>query len=490
MLKNTLSAALALGLSVASFGAAAELISASATTVVGNFATGGTSCNRQACAGPAGVKYDIAVKGSYPVQKVEVWHTSSDDTSSAFWNTKSLIKDKSLPGNNAIWVMDSEFDFNRPFWGSGNHALFTEFKHFKIVYHYQDGGVSVDDNDGEYYSMAAPERCYSNGVMSCYDPGITIKHINGDVYEAETTQAVSNIAECGSDRMNLRDRNFWSNGYDMECVGGSWLVNVPSGTDNAQFWTKDQGIGDSNYDGLAQASETADSLYIPDHKAGDKQAYRYNMFTKDYDVLENAELKRTVVYIYGETQNGQDMFLRGGLDHDYANSNLGRNCSTSNFECALPIEFVNFKNGTTAPWKASDTHLDWYGSEANQSDESQGSAMDWTTNEWPSDWGTTPYYDAVGYGQDPENTFGMHFWKLDVVMDCSKAVDGWFEVKSYISNGPGWEGAIDQGTSHGEPYASGNHFAQCGKKNVFFRDWVEVSGKGWRGPNDVIFEEL
>jgi len=199
--------------------------------------------------------------------------------------------------------------------------------------------------------------------------------------------------------------------------------------------------------------------------------------------------ERTVVYIYGKTSSGQDMFIRGGLDHDYANNN-GRNCSTSNFECAMPIEFVNTKSTTTAPWKVGDTHLDWYGSEATQSNESEGSAMDWTTNDWPSDWGATPYYDVVGYGEDPENSFGMHFWKLDVLMDCSKTENGWFEVKSYITGGPGWEGAIDQGTSHGEPYASGNHFAQCGKKNVFFRDWVEVSGEGWKGPNDVIFDTL
>jgi alpha-amylase len=55
---------------------------------------------------------------------------------------------------------------------------------------------------------------------------------------------------------------------------------------------------------------------------------------------------------------------------------------------------------------------------------------------------------------------------LDVEMDCSKAVNGWFELKSFISNGPGWEGDVAQS---GTPYSSGNHFAQCGKMNVFQR---------------------
>jgi len=39
-------------------------------------------------------------------------------------------------------------------------------------------------------------------------------------------------------------------------------------------------------------------------------------------------------------------------------------------------------------------------------------------------------------------------------------------VKSYIAGGAGWEPDVHQ---PGTPYASGNHFAQCGKLNVFRR---------------------
>lgn len=210
----------------------------------------------------------------------------------------------------------------------------------------------------------------------------------------------------------------------------------------------------------------------------------------------SAAAERTVVYIYGQTQAGQDMFVRGGLDHGYANTTLGRNCAASNFECALPIEFLNTLNATTAPWKMGDTHLDWYGRESAQNQESpghgfaEGTAMDWTIDHWPSEWGPAKYYAVDGSGEDSENTYGAHFWKLDVSMDCSNTVNGWFELKSYISNGPGWEGDVSQGQSNGEPYLSQNHFAQCGRKNVFFREWVDVNGYGWRGPNDVIIEDL
>lgn len=212
--------------------------------------------------------------------------------------------------------------------------------------------------------------------------------------------------------------------------------------------------------------------------------------------VNSSTIERTVVFIYGQTQAGQDMFVRGGLDHGYANGTLGRNCDATNFECALPIQFLNTLNATTAPWKVGDTHLDWYGREAGQNQESpghgfaEGTAMDWTIDHWPSEWGPAKYYDTDGSGEDSENTYGAHFWKLDVLMDCSNTVNGWFELKSYISNGPGWEGDVSQGQSNGEPYVSQNHFAQCGRKNVFFRDWVDVNGYGWRGPNDVIIEDL
>ena len=111
-----------------------------------------------------------------------------------------------------------------------------------------------------------------------------------------------------------------------------------------------------------------------------------------------------------------------------------------------------------------DAYLDWYGKEANQSAAAVGSPADWTTNVWPPEWGAKKTVAVDGHGEEPLNHWGQHYRMLDVEMDCSKAVNGWFEVKSFISNGPGWEADLAQ---PGAPYVSGNHFAKCGEVNMF-----------------------
>lgn len=192
---------------------------------------------------------------------------------------------------------------------------------------------------------------------------------------------------------------------------------------------------------------------------GDNQ--RTNVIPTD---IEIRPWQRTVVFIYGEAQSGQDMFVRGGIDHDYANTDLGRNCDSSNFECAIPIRHLNLRNDTTAPWKVGDNYLDWHGPESGQSSQSMGTPLDWTTDLWPESWGTKRTVSVDGYGETPLNRWGQHYWMLDVEMDCSKTANGWFELKSFISNGPGWEPGVNQPD---RPWDSSNHFAQCGKLNTF-----------------------
>lgn len=184
------------------------------------------------------------------------------------------------------------------------------------------------------------------------------------------------------------------------------------------------------------------------------------------------DLKRTVIFMFGKTDPGQDMFLRGGIDHGFAQASLGKACTApngatpSNYLCAIPMNHRNLRNGTTAPLKQSDSRLDWYGPEPGQNATSVGTPADWTTNVWPADFGPQRTVATDGFGVDPLNQFGQHYWMVDVDMDCSKTVSGWFEVKSFISNGPGWEPDVAQ---TGTPYASGNHFAKCGQLNVFKR---------------------
>ncbi|HWV16330.1 MAG TPA: S8 family serine peptidase [Cellvibrio sp.] len=184
------------------------------------------------------------------------------------------------------------------------------------------------------------------------------------------------------------------------------------------------------------------------------------------DIDADSAWQRTIIFVYGQTEPGQDMFIRGGIDHGYAEKQLSLQCSKENMLCAIPLRHLNLRNATTAPWKNNDRYLDWYGVELHQDTRSEGSALDWTTNSWPSAWGRTPTVEKDGYGETPLNAWGAHYWMLDVEMDCTKTVKGWFELKSYISNGPGWESDVVQ---PGAPYYSHNHFAQCGKINVFER---------------------
>lgn len=187
---------------------------------------------------------------------------------------------------------------------------------------------------------------------------------------------------------------------------------------------------------------------------------------------DTGQWKRTVVLIKGETVPGQDMFIRGGIDHDYAKATLHRDCTSANYLCAVPIRHLNLRNATTNPWKQGDGVLDWYGREPNQNGLSNGmpaagTPLDWTTNTWPAEWGPQRTVAVDGFGVEPLNRKGPHYWMLDVQMDCTQTANGWFEFKTYISNGPGWEGDIHQ---TGTPYPSRNHFGRCGQLNVYQRN--------------------
>jgi alpha-amylase len=193
--------------------------------------------------------------------------------------------------------------------------------------------------------------------------------------------------------------------------------------------------------------------------------------------------RRTLIFIRGETQPGQDLFVRGGIDHGHART-LGRDCTPQNLACAIPIRHRNPRNPTTSGWKQGDEHLDWYGAEPGQQASASGAAaegtpLDWTTNAWPADWGARRTVEQDGFGEEPLNTWGHHYWMLDADLDCSRTQDGWFEVKSYIAKGPGWEPDIAQ---PGAPWASGNHFARCGWLNVFDRGQAEPIEQRELGP--------
>lgn len=167
--------------------------------------------------------------------------------------------------------------------------------------------------------------------------------------------------------------------------------------------------------------------------------------------------QRTVVFIQKETVSGQDIFIRGGHDADLVSAGYYPAMNE-------PITYNNMLNATTLPYKQNDPSLDW----------SSDSALDWTTSAAASPWHVSQnlYYSTVGYGVDAENTWGMHWWKFDVMMAGAKG--DWFEFKAFMrQNGTStWENNISQ---TGTPYASINHWGRKGyiTRVVFGSSWVE-----------------
>lgn len=98
-----------------------------------------------------------------------------------------------------------------------------------------------------------------------------------------------------------------------------------------------------------------------------------------------------------------------------------------------------------------------------------------------------PYVWTRGFGIADENTFGMHYWMLDVDMDCEQAVPDsqgrrWFEMKAFmitalmtqVAPSPGWESDVTQSSNPMPPYSSGNHMGQCGMVNVFVANYPNL----------------
>jgi alpha-amylase len=358
------------------------------------------------------------------------------------------------------------------------------------------GANIVTFRDGRLYDLANVFMlAYPYGypkVMSSYDfhvddtdvggPGVSV-HNNGNLEcfadnwkcEHRWTYISGGVDFRNNTADNWTTTNWWDNGNNQIAFGrgssGHVAINKENGNLTAALATDmSEGTycnvlkGELADDGLSCTGETitvnANGTINANVSAWDAFAIHQGAKITGNE----GPLERTVIFIQAETLSGQDMFIRGGIDHDYANNILGRNCQTTNVECALPITHNNLKNVTTTPWKNNESYLDWYGSEANQSTEAEGTPLDWTTNVWPVGWGQEKTVANDGFGVEALNIWGLHHWMLDVQMDCSKTVNGKFEVKAFVKNGQGWEGDITQANT---PYASSNHVAECGKINKF-----------------------
>jgi hypothetical protein len=177
----------------------------------------------------------------------------------------------------------------------------------------------------------------------------------------------------------------------------------------------------------------------------------------------NRDIRRTVVFIFGQTQPGQDLFVRGGTKGG----------------APIRIRHRNWLNPHTNVYRWGDAYLDWGGGEIGQRQPlgglGGGSPADWTTS--LAQGNNQPYAWMTGFGIADENSFGINYWMLDVDMDCEQAFDDaqggrWFELKAFIAPTPGWEKDIAQVSNPMPPYSSTNHMGQCGKVNVFVANFA------------------
>lgn len=383
-----------------------------------------------------------------------------------------------MPSSSAVVFVDNH-DNQRGHGGAGNVITFEDGRLydlanvFMLAYPYGYPKVmSSYDFHGDTDAGGPNVPVHNNGNLECFASNWKCEHRWS--YIAGGVDFRNNTAD------NWAVTNWWDNTNNQISFGrgssGHMAINKEDSTLRATVQTD---MAPGQYCNVLKGELSADAKSCSGEAITVNSDGTINLNIGAWDAMaihKNAKLntssapstesdwQRTVIFINAQTQSGQDMFLRGGIDHAYANANLGRNCQTSNFECAMPIRHNNLKNVTTSPWKANDNYLDWYGIENGQSSEAEGSATDWTTNVWPAGWGAEKTLNTDGFGVTPLNIWGEHYWMLDVDMDCSKSVNGWFELKAFIKNGQGWETAIAQNNT---PYTSANHMAQCGKVNKF-----------------------
>jgi len=176
----------------------------------------------------------------------------------------------------------------------------------------------------------------------------------------------------------------------------------------------------------------------------------------------------TQVFMQYVSVPGELIRIRGGHDGPLVPTHYPNRYETI-------VRYNNTLNPDTAGFKANDNRLDWGIQEAANGSDGWDSVLDWTTDVWPSGWGTPKTYGVDGFGVDPDNSFGPHFWKFDVTMEGN--VGDWFEFKAFVYNyqnqgGDQWEGNINQ---TGTPQTSINHWARKGYKTVvaFNQSWAD-----------------
>ncbi|KAH9519299.1 Alpha-amylase A type-1/2 [Bulinus truncatus] len=187
---------------------------------------------------------------------------------------------------------------------------------------------------------------------------------------------------------------------------------------------------------------------------------------KPYVPSGQEDFQRTVIMVERQTNPGQDLFIRGGVDYT-RRPGCSASLPAATNPCAIPLKHQSYGTSThfdkINAWSEGDNFLDWSGPEPGQGSyqgrAAEGSPAFWSTN------------DKTNAGYSDLNTYGPHYWIIDLEMDCSRTEDSFFEFKAIVNGG--WEsdlGVTPACTGLGStspPFVSKNHVARCGYKNVF-----------------------
>jgi alpha-amylase len=255
----------------------------------------------------------------------------------------------------------------------------------------------------------------------------------------------------------------WSQRFQTGLPAGTYCDLISGGPENGRCkgaWTTVDGSGFAQISIGAGKTFAIDRFSTPGGGGGPTQA----PVTQGTTAGPLVGGTQTVVFMKKDTLPGQDLFVRGGIDHS-RRQGCTQDANTS--PCAIPIRHntivpANFT--TYIDWSVGDYHLDWYGAEVGQGaylgQAAAGTPLAWSTNK----------VGALGYQE--LNKYGDGYWFLNVTMDCSKTLNGWFELKGYLKGGEGFETDRAQTACGGSaggtvPFSTTNHAGRCGFINVF-----------------------
>jgi alpha-amylase len=247
-----------------------------------------------------------------------------------------------MPSHKAVVFIDNH-DNQRGHGGAGNVITFEDGRLydlanvFMLAYPYGYPKVmSSYDFHGDTERGAPSVPVHQNGTLNCFEDQWKCEHRWSYVAGA------MGFRNATSDNFAISD--WWSNGQNQIAFGrgdkGFVAINKEQGNLNTSLTSSMAAgtycnvlKGELSEDGQSCTGETvtvnADSTVQLDVAPWDAVAIHHlakvdTQPTNDDNPTSNdKDWQRTVIFIEAQTASGQDMFIRGGIDHNYAANELG-----------------------------------------------------------------------------------------------------------------------------------------------------------------------